>query len=63
MKKLELGHCYKGSGHARKVIIQRMFQCRSDTHPVPLKMNRVGPLTDITATSNLVLDTVLLPPK
>jgi len=45
------------------VIIQRMFQCRSDTHPVPLKMNRVGPLTNITTTSNLVLDTVLLPSK
>jgi len=54
---------YKGSVHARRVTIQRIFQYRSDTHPVPLKMNRVGPLTDSKATSNLVLDTALLPSK
>lgn len=65
IKKLELSHCYKGSVHTHRFLIQRMFQCRSDTHQVPLKMmmNRVGLFTDITATSDLVLDTALLPSK
>jgi hypothetical protein len=65
IKKLELSHCYKGSVHTHRFVIQRMFQCRSDTHQVPLKMmmNRVGLFTDITATSDLVLDTALLPSK
>ena len=62
MKKMELSHCYNGSANEHGVVIQRMFQCRHDTHPVPLKMMMisVGHLKDTTATSNLVLDTGLL---
>lgn len=53
----------QGGAQARSHYTKNIPVQKWHTHPVPLKMNRVGPLTDIKATSNLVLDTALLPSK
>ena len=54
---------YKGSVHASRVTIQRIFQCRSDTHPVPLKTNRVSPLTDSKQPATLCWTLPCCPPN